>query len=179
MLPTPLPMKKIKLYMVDVDAQKAAMTLARMGVIHPLETNQAGDELDEFPAAGYHEVYHNLNSRYGKIIGYVERPFSLVAEPAKPVTIERLQALDDNLRELWARVSEIEEQLRRQAEKINGIRQLSGSLQKFASLDLDLGRLRRRGQFLRIFVGTVPSPNFEQLKRALSLLPGRRLRQSM
>ena len=37
MLSTPITMKKLSLYMVDTDAQKAAMTLAQMAVIHPLE----------------------------------------------------------------------------------------------------------------------------------------------
>ncbi len=36
MLSAPLPMKRISLFMVDADAQTAAMTLARMAVLHPL-----------------------------------------------------------------------------------------------------------------------------------------------
>ena len=49
---------------------------------------------------------------------------------------------------------DLEEQLRRQNEELHAIRQLSSSLQKFEALDLDLSRLRRRGNFLRIVVGT-------------------------
>jgi len=85
------------------------------------------------------------------------------------VTLDQLQLLDRQLKDLWARISALEEQSRRQNEKVGAIRQLANSLQKFSSLDLDLGRLRRRGQFLRIVVGTVPAENFDQLRRALSL----------
>jgi V/A-type H+-transporting ATPase subunit I len=85
------------------------------------------------------------------------------------VTLDRLQALDQQLKALWAQISALEEQIRRQNEKIAAIRQLANSLQKFTSLDLDLGRLRRQGRFLRIAVGTIPAENFDQLRRALSL----------
>ncbi|UCH41194.1 MAG: hypothetical protein JSU67_05835, partial [Gammaproteobacteria bacterium] len=169
MLNAPMPMKKISLYMVDADAQRAAITLAQMSVIHPFESRQVEPELQEFPAEDYYAVYHELNSRFGKIIGYVREPFGDDIAVDDIVTLDQLRELDDDLRVLWARVSDLEEQLRRQSEKKNALRQLSGSLQKFASLDLDLGRLRRRGRFLRIFVGTVPSTNFDRLRRALTL----------
>ena len=169
MLSAPLPMKRISLFMVDADAQTAAMTLARMAVLHPVASEPAADELDGFPASPYHAVYHNLDSRFSKIAGYLEFPVKQVETADRIVTLEQLREVDASLRELWARVSDIEERLRRQAEKINAIRQLASSLEKFASLDLDLSRLRRRGKFLRIFVGSVPSTNVDQLRRALSL----------
>ena len=37
MLTTPLEMKKAGLYMVDADAHAAALALARLAVLHPLE----------------------------------------------------------------------------------------------------------------------------------------------
>ena len=169
MLGAPCPMKKICLYMVDADAQLAALTLAKMAVIHPFESSQSETELDEFPAENYHAVYHELNSRFGKIAGYLQAPVAGQGAVEELVTLDQLRELDNDLRVLWARVSDLEEQLRREGEKRHALRQLSGSLQKFASLDLDLSRLRRRGRFLRIFVGTVPSANFDRLGRALSL----------
>ena len=164
----PQEMSKIGLYMVDADAQTAAMTLARMAVLHPLE--EADDEaLPENPAAPYHEVYHELNSRFGKISGFIRKPLAATADSPAVVTLEQLQSLDQQLKALWAQISALEEQVRRQNEKIAAIRQLANSLQKFVALDLDLGRLRRQGRFLRIAVGTIPAENFNQLKRALSL----------
>jgi len=169
MLSAPTTMRKVSLYMLDADAQKAAMTLARMAVMHPLETDHGTLPLDEFPAASYQTVYHDLNSRFEKIKVLSHQNFESPVDSAEVVTLEQLQALDSELKSIWLQVSDIEEQLRRQTEKTSVVRQLSHSLQKFSSLDLDLSRLRRDGDFLRIVVGTVPSINFDQLKRALSL----------
>ena len=169
MLPTPLEMKKASLYMVDADAQTAAMTLARLAVIHPLEGDIGAEAFDDCPAASYFSVYHDLNSRFGKISGFIEAPFQNPVESTGMVTLDHLHDLAEQLKNLWARVSALEERIRKQHEKISAVRQLSSSLQKFASLDLDLSRLRRQGRFLRIVVGSVPSGNFNQLKRALSL----------
>ena len=166
---TPAPMRKVSLYMLDADAQKAAMTLARLAVMQPLENDQIDQALDDLPAASYQAVYHNLNSRFGKISALSQQVFDHPRDSAEVVTQQQLEELDAQLKSIWIQVSDIEEQLRRQNEKTSVNRQLSNSLQKFSSLDLDLGRLRRRGQFLRIVVGTVPSSNFDQLKRALSL----------
>ncbi len=166
---TPLAMKKVSLYMVDTDAPLAAMTLARMAVMHPLEAHDDDQALQDYPAAPYFTVYHDLNSRFGKVSAYLEKPFVQPATSNGVVTLDELQALNEQLKDLWAQVSELEEKQRRQNEKMNVTRQLSASLQKFSALDLDLGRLRRRGRFLRIVVGTVPAANFDQLKRALSL----------
>ena len=169
MFEAPIEMRKVSLYMVDSDAQQAALTLAGLSVLHPFETPQAEREMREYPAASYHEVYHELHSRYAKVAGYLEQPLGPEIEATGIVTQDELRELDEQVRRLWASFSEMEERLRRQHEKLGAIRQLSNSLQKFSSLDLDLGRLRRRGRFLRIFVGTVPSGNFDQLRRALSL----------
>lgn len=168
MLSTPLEMKKVGLYMVDADAQTAAMALARLAVLHPLDGPE-GEALPESPAAPYYEVYHDLNSRFNKIAGFIRAPLKAPSESTELVSLEQLQTLDQQLKALWAQISTLEEQTRRQNEKIGAVRQLANSLQKFSSLDLDLGRLRRQGRFLRIAVGTVPAENFNQLKRALSL----------
>jgi V/A-type H+-transporting ATPase subunit I len=169
MLSTPLEMKKVSLYMVDTDAQPAAIALAGMGVLHPLEDSASGQVLQDYPAASYQAVYHDLNSRFGKISSFLQTPLQATAESDELVTLDQLQILDRQLKQLWAQISALEEQIRRQNEKVGAIRQLANSLQKFSSLDLDLGRLRRRGRFLRITVGTVPAENFSQLRRALSL----------
>jgi V/A-type H+-transporting ATPase subunit I len=169
MLATPLEMKKAGLYMVDADAHAAALALARLAVLHPLEDVSGSEALQDYPAAPYYDVYHDLNSRFGKISGFLKKPLKAPVVSDELVTLDQLQSLDRQLKDLWARISALEEQSRRQNEKVGAIRQLSNSLQKFSSLDLDLGRLRRHGQFLRIVVGTVPAENFGQLRRALSL----------
>lgn len=169
MLSMPLTMKKASLYMVDVDAQAAAMALARLAVMHPLEAGDDDQALDAYPAAPYYAVYHDLDARFGKISGFVRSPFEATVDSTVLVTLDQLRDLDGQLKKLWARVSALEERIREQNERISAVRLLANSLQKFTSLDLDLGRLRRQGRFLRIAVGSLPSENFYQLKRALSL----------
>ncbi|MFZ9038809.1 MAG: hypothetical protein ACO3DT_12195, partial [Gammaproteobacteria bacterium] len=89
----PQEMSKIGLYMVDADAQQAAMALARMAVLHPLE-GPDGEALPENPAAPYHQVYHDLHSRFGKISGFIRKPIVAPPESTGVVTLDRLQALD-------------------------------------------------------------------------------------
>ena len=170
MLSKPVEMKKVSLVMVDTDAQRAAMTLARMTVLHPLEDQQNSLQMAEFPAASFHDVYHSLKSRFTKINEYLTEPFNAPLDLTTLITLDQLQQMDEQIKDLWVIVSKVEEQLRKQYEKAIVTRQLSNSLQKFVSLDLDLSRLQRSSRFLKIIVGTVPDANFNQLKRALSLV---------
>lgn len=170
MLSTPRAIKKIRLMMMDVDAQPAAMTLARMEVIHLLESHEADPSLPDQPVKAYHEVYHDLESRFSKINQYINKPYAPLASRNDIVDFEQLNSADSLLKEVWQKVSALEEALHRTREKINSLRQLILSLQKFSDLDLDLGRLRRPSRFLKILVGTVPAANFNQLQGALSMV---------
>jgi len=169
MLTTPVTMKKISLYMMDSDAQQAAMALARLSVIHPFEDQGKMPGMEEYPVRPYFDVYHSLNSRFDKITSFVSTPFTPPANIAEIVTLEQLQQLDEELKTLWPMVSEVEEKLRAEREKKHATQQLYNSLQKFLTLDLDLSRLRKPSRFLKILVGTIPTNNFLHLQRALSL----------
>ena len=168
MLARPVEMKKVSLTMMDTDAQRAAITLARMTVLHPVE--EPNNELMlEYPVIPYFDAYHSLHSHFTKIIDFVAEKFNDPVDLTALVTLQQLQQMDEQLKALWAVVSKLEEQIRQQHEKMTVTRQLLKSLQKFISLDLDLSRLKRSSRFLRIIVGTVPSSNYSQLQRALSL----------
>lgn len=169
MLSIPVEMKKISLTMMDEDAQCAALTLARMTILHPLEDSSREQLLPEFPATPYYDVYHSLASRFNKIAGFTAEKFTQPDDLTELVTLEQLQQMDGQLKVLWSLVSRVEEQIRQQHEKLLVTRQLVKSLQRFDSLDLDLSRLKRSSRFLKIIVGTVPSANFSRLEKALSL----------
>ena len=169
MLSIPVEMKKISLTMMDADAQRAALTLARMTILHPVEDSQNEQQLPEFPATPYFDVYHSLYTKFSKITGFVTEVFREPTDFTQLVTLEQLQEMDAQLKSLWALVSNVEEQLRQNHEKMLSTRQLIKSLHKFDSLDLDLSRLKRSSRFLKIMVGTVPSVNFSRLEKALSL----------
>ena len=85
MLDAPIAMKKVSLYMVDRDAQQAALTLAEMSVLHPFESNHTVEDMQEYLAENYHQVYHDLNSRFGKIAGYIRQPLREAIEKANAV----------------------------------------------------------------------------------------------
>ena len=169
MLPTPVAMKKITLTMMDVDAQQAANTLARLEILHPLQDHETNNTLPEFPVRPFYEVYHSVRSRYAKIRNYQKKDVPAIPASRDIVTLEQLTELDHTLKQVWMELSNLEEELRRLKEKTNNQRQVANSLQKFSALDLDLSRLHRSSNFLEIMVGTVPSHNKKQLKQALSL----------
>ncbi|MCP4077291.1 MAG: hypothetical protein GY744_14045 [Gammaproteobacteria bacterium] len=169
MLSIPVEMKKISLSMMDEDAQCAALTLARMTILHPVEDTSNEQLLPEFPATPYFDVYQSLASRFTKISDLASEKFTQPDDLTQLVTLEQLQEMDGQLKVLWSLVSVVEEKKRQQHEKMQVTRQLVKSLQKFDALDLDLSRLTRTSRFLNIMVGTVPSANFSRLEKALSL----------
>ena len=169
MLATPVPMKRFSLTLLREDAPQAAMTLARMSVLHPVKGQVEDGAMPEYPAASFHDSYKSLNSRFNKLASFIDQPFASPESLSTVVTVEQLRLMDIQLKLLWTIVSKLEEQLRKQKEKIVATRQLVRSLQQFASLDLDLDRLKRPGRFLKILVGTVPSTNFFKLKQALTI----------
>jgi len=173
MLSTPLRMKKVRLTMMDTDAQQAAMTLARLEVMHLLEDRDADQLLNEYPVKPYHQVYHSLRSRYAKIsaslAGFLADSLADTTAVSCIVSYEELKKSDHALKAIWSEVSALEEHLRRLTEQMHSQRQLAASLNKFSRLDLDLSRLHRQSDFLHITVGTVASKNYKQLEQALSL----------
>jgi len=169
MLARPVHMKKISLYMVDTDAQQAALTLARMQVLHPFNDRLQDMDMQEYPANAYSEQYNSLSNRFTKLTAGSQQNFTDHNDLNSIVTLQQIELLDEELKDLWAIVSALEERQRQQVEKLNATQQLIKSLQKFISLDLDLSRLKHPGRFLKIIVGSIPSGHLAQLKRALSL----------
>ncbi len=162
-------MKKVNLVMMDSDAQRAAIALARIVILHPFEDLHNSLQMLEFPANSFYEAYHSLQSRLAKITEFLPEPLHSPDDLTQLVTVEQLQQMDEQVKDLWVLVSKVQEKLRKENEQLTATRQLSNSLQKFASLDLDLSRLKKSSRFLKIIVGTIPTANYSQLKRALSL----------
>lgn len=170
MLSTPVAMKRMKLRLIDEDAQLAANVLAGLSVIH-LEETEDDAQFKDFPAAEFHQYFHRIRSRFKKIASYMEQPLddSASSEITEPVSMQQMLEADEKLRQLWSEVSQYEEQQRQLKEQSSAINQLTGSLQRFLSLDIDLNRLGHKSQFLNVRSGMVASTNTAQLKRALSI----------
>ena len=184
MLTTPEAMKRMKLKLIADDAQHAALALAELGVLHPEVGEEDGQALDEFPALQFQEVFHRIQTRYQKIIDlHGERAddvtdrtlHATIAHQPQPAAefnfnMEELSLLDGKVRELWARVSALEERLRQIRDERGSVSQLQASLQRFLALDVDLSRVGHRTRFLNVMAGTIDRANTVQLARALSLL---------
>lgn len=184
MLATPVTMKRLKMMLLKDDAQKAAYALAEMEVIHMQELDKKDKDLNEFPAAEFHEVFHRIKSRYKKIIT-LDRPSveknqqtsaqgKITTEQLDAqnlsVTLEQLTSVDEKLKALWINVSALEEKRRQLKEQRNTVNQLQGSLQRFLSLEVDLSRIGQKGRFLNVLTGTIASINTTRLENALSLV---------
>ena len=170
MLNTPVSMKLMKLRLMDEDAQQAASMLANLSVVHLEQIEDEDDVIAENPAQEFSDYYHRILSRYKKIHAYLEHPrLPSAAAEAAPLELKQLAELDGQLRELWAQVSQYEENQRQLKEQGSAIGQLQGSLQRFINLDIDLKRLGRQTRFLNVISGMVASTNTDHLQRALSI----------
>lgn len=176
MLRTPLAMKRLKLRLLSDDAQAAARALAQLSVIHLQELGESEKELDEFPAAEFHRVFHRIKSRYKKIVAFKPHQSSLDRTEPSPaisnqsVTLAQLKSADEKLKKLWIEVSTLEEKQRQLKEHGGAVKQLQASLQRFLSLEIDLSRLGRESIFLNVLTGTIASVNRPRLTRALSII---------
>lgn len=170
MLSTPISMKRMKLRLMDEDAQQAANVLAHLSVLHLEQIQDEDHLLGESPASEFHDYFHSILSRYKKIHAYDENPQADTGFSESPsLDMDQLVKVDESLRQLWAEVSQHEEQQRQLREQSSAVSQLMGSLQRFINLDIDLKRLGRHSQFLNVLSGMVLSANTDQLKRALSI----------
>lgn len=166
----PLPMQRIALQVVSEDAPLAALVLAKAGVFNPETTRAYAEQLPEFPAERYREVYRSARARLDKVLTHC----ALAAEPAPPsalhdVTLDELERLDAWLGEAWAECSRSQEALRRLDEERRHVRQLLRTLDNFVALDIDLGRLAAHKRFLDVHVGTLPAGNVARLSEAVAL----------
>ncbi|MDJ0834140.1 MAG: V-type ATPase 116kDa subunit family protein [Gammaproteobacteria bacterium] len=171
MLRIPLPMQRMQLRLLSDDAQAAANTLAGMSVVHLQVMDK--DELAEYPAAEFAQIYDRIKSRYRKILGLAGLPMMTAStnlEQKMDITLDQLTGIDDQLRQLWGQMSSLEEEQRRLKEKSQAVKQLRASLQRFLSLDIQLSRLGRKSQFLNVIAGTIASKNRNHLQQALSIV---------
>jgi V/A-type H+-transporting ATPase subunit I len=162
------PMKHITLHLIREDAETAATALAQTGVFSP-EVPAAAGEFPEFPAERYRRIFDGAMIRLAKIRQWIECEPEPLEEMPPPITLAELEESDRLLHELWSQLSAYEEQMRSLNEKNRYLEQLASSLDRFASLDIDLGMLQAETSFIKVHVGVVPEQNLRQLGRALTL----------
>ncbi len=163
----PVPMQRVSLQVLREDAPRAAMALARLGVFNPEAADLPEDQLTEFPAERYRQIYQRARTRPRKIQANTVCPLDQGLH--RLVELTELDTLDERLGELWRQFSIMEEDHRALVEQRNSVQQLWESLQRFAALDIDLSLFQQPSAFLSLRLGTVRTANLRQLERAASL----------
>ena len=162
-------MQHLTLSMLKEDAAAAAIELAKLEAVHLIESEHFNDLLDEKPGHPFQKRFQSLNRRFQKISQYLPDNWQAKAKLKEPLSLKTVEDADHEGKKIWSTLSLLEEEIRAAKEKINIKRQLAGSLSRFENLDIDLGKLSRSNQFIKVFTGTIPSIELNQLKRALSL----------
>ena len=169
---TPLPMRHATLYLLREEAPAAALILAEQGVFAPLQEAVTADTLPEQPGNRFNALYVSAARRLDKILAYTRIQPEAVAgdDQQEVVTAETLAGVNDQLGEIWHAFSRCEENERRLLEEQRQVAQLRQALTEYEALDVDLGLLQGKLQFLDVHVGTVTGSDVPRLREALGLL---------
>ncbi len=162
-------MQHLTLSMIKDDAAKASIELAKLETVHLIESDLFTELLDEKPGHHFQQLFQSLKRRFQKISQYLPIDWHSNTQLKEPLSVETLEHAKQQAKDIWSKLSLMEEEIRSSKEKINIKRQLAGSLNRFENLDIDLGKLSHTSQFIKVFTGTIPSIELNQLKRALSL----------
>ncbi len=168
---TPTAMQRVTLQVLTDTAPEAALVLATCGVFNPeTTTHSLAERLPETPGERYRELYRGAQSRLDKVLLHSTiRPEELDVIAVRDVSEDELAKLDVWLQQVWAKCSECQEGMRRVEENQKRVDDLIKTLDTFATLDIDLGQLQRKKQFLDVRVGTLPADNVPRLRDAVAI----------
>ena len=168
---TPIPMQHVTLFLVQDDAPAGAMALAECGTFDPRSDALPGDPLPERSGERFRNLFRSAQLRLEKILTHIPLA-SRAATQATPhaVTEEELATLDEWLGQLWRECSECEEIERRLNEEARQVEQLTGALENYTALDINLGLLQGKMRFLDVQIGTFPASNIGRLTQAVQLI---------
>ncbi len=169
---TPLSMRHVTLYLMREEAPAAALILAEQGVFAPHQEDVADDALPEQPGTGFSELYVSAARRLDKILAYTRlRPEPPAGDNEQEVvTRETLTHVNDQLGEIWRVFSRCEENERGLLDEQHQVSQLRQALTEYEALDVDLGLLQGKLQFLDVHIGTVAGGDVPRLRESLGLL---------
>ena len=167
---TPLSMQRATVYLVKEEAPVAALAFGGCGLFEP-EVGTDSELIPEELGGQYREVYDVAANRLAKIkahLGVTTRGFDDTTPQL--VSQEELEALNDELGELWAECSLREERERHIREEMRAVEQLEHGLDVYEPLDLDLRVFHEGFRFLDVHIGTVPVAQVDRLRAAVGLL---------
>ena len=164
----PLPMQYVSIKMLTEDVPLVAQLLAEHSLFHPQAIEVLSEYLPERIDEDYYTLFHLAQTRFEKIlarISFTPPPLGL----SRPITLSDLKQLSEELGELWQQFSTLEEARHQLHEQQTSLKQLLETLQKFATLDIDLSFLQGKRLFLNLHIGSFPLANLQHVQEALTL----------
>ena len=167
---TPLQMQRATVYLVGDEAHEAALAFGRCGVFEP-DLVESDELISKQAGTAYREAFSHAANRLEKIHAHLGLDG---AEPvqASPrlVSPAEMEALNEELQELWHSCSQREERARQIREELHAVAQLEDALDIYEPLDFDLGLLHEGFRFLDIRIGVAPLSGLDRLREAVSLI---------
>jgi len=160
----PLSMRYISLKALTEDASTIAQLLADCGTFNPEITEQ----LPEQPGENYRNIFNQAQTRLLKIMACVSFTTPKI-NFSHVITIAELEETNEKLGIIWAKLSELEEQLHQLNEQKTTLKHLLATLTIFQNLDINLTLFQESTKFLNLHIGTIPTENIEQFREAIAL----------
>ena len=163
-------MQHITVKLMREDLPRASLVLAELAAFAPDERPLLESELPEIPGTTFRE-------RIRRAWGHLDRLTGLFGDLARkdsetPFLVLRREQLietDQWLSEAWQQCAPCEEALHRIDDDFHELTQLERSLEDFADLDIDLGRIQGEHAHLDLRIGAVPADNLARLNDVLTL----------
>ncbi len=165
----PLPMKHVELRLLSEELPRFSLILADLGLFSPDQRPIDEPAFGQVPGQRFRELYHRDRNHLDKIVQQLGLRLAPGLEHLHPVSEAELEGLDRELGQLWTECAAREEHLQALTEEQRMVDQLDETLDDFAALNIDLGRLQQESAFLDTHVGLVPRGNLEHLRDAIGL----------
>ncbi len=169
---TPLPMRRVSLFLLREELPAAALALGECGVFDPQQQEYQHSEHGGRPGHDYQQLYRSARVRLDKILAHTEIAPDFTNEELVPRVVSEveLRELNEWLGMVWRECSQCEENQRDLQERERTVEQLRHTLKNFAMLDIDLGQLQGERVFLDIHIGNLPEASLKRLTDAVSLI---------
>ena len=163
-------MRHITLKLMREDLPRASLVLAELEAFAPDERPLLESELPEIPGATFRTRIRRAWGHLDRLVGLLgELPPDGQDTPLLVLRRDQLIEIDQWLTEAWQQCSPCDEALHRIEDQFRDLHQMEKSLEDFADLDVDLGRLQATHEHLDMRIGTLPAPNLSRLRDVLAL----------
>ena len=163
-------MRHVTLTLMREDLPSAGLVLAEMESFAPDERPLLEAELPEVPGKAFRNRIRRAWGHFDRLVALLgDLPRDDANYPPLVPRREKLVEIDQWLADAWNQCVPCEEKLHQIESRTHELDELETSLEQFAGLDVDLGRLRDAHRHVDMRIGTVPRDNIARLSDVLSL----------